>query len=397
VATSVTSANKPVRVDIWHNIVWSKYKGEVFSSLHAINEKDVFDIRFFQIAETDSQRIGLSGIDLQHHRYPFTLLFQGAYNNVGLIKRLSTILRHTYNSDAKLTLLAGYEKPEFWAQLLLLRLKGRRVAVFCDSTIHDNRQKFFRGILKRIFFNSVHGIFCYGQRSKEYVMYYGADPHIVYHRCQAAALPRDYTVERALADRLAMVAKPNAPRYLYVGRLSPEKGLDTLINAFSKLRKRYANATLALVGSGPQQAELEAQVRNLKLGDAVQFFGSKSGAELFQEYSKATCLVLPSRSEPWGLVVNEALSYGCPVIVSKNCGCTPELVIEGKTGFSHVVDDVDGLAQKMIAAPEHFVNTEATARDCITLISSYSPKDAATQIIVGVGNIFSSQGTRHAK
>lgn len=124
--------------------------------------------------------------------------------------------------------------------------------------------------------------------------------------------------------------------------------------------------------------------RRLNLSESVCFSGSKSGADLFQEYSLATCFVLPSRSEPWGLVVNEALSYGCPVIVSERCGCVPELVIEGKTGFVHKVDDVTDLAAKMLAMPEHFPDISQSAQTCIELMKNYSPDAAAKQILDGI-------------
>jgi glycosyltransferase involved in cell wall biosynthesis len=385
----VTPKKKPIRIDIWHNILWSKYKGEVFSSLYALNDIDKIDIRFLQIAETEGQRVGLSGIDVNHHRYPYELIFHGSVDRVSIAKRIGAIFSRTYNSDAELVILAGYEKPEFWLQLLFLLIRRKKIAVFCDSTIYDQKQKFLRGLLKRFFFRSVNGIFCYGTRSKEYVTHYGANAKNVYTRCQAAALPLGYSREEALSARLSMAPAPHAPRYLYVGRLSPEKGLDTLIAAFAGVKQRIAAATLVIVGSGPAREALEAQTRSLGLEEAVVFTGSKASNELFQEYSKATCLVLPSRSEPWGLVVNEALSYGCPAIVSHHCGCVPELVMEGTTGFSHAVDDADDLMKKMIAAPSQFSDITGTARHCIQLISTFSSDAAASQILSGLREIMS--------
>jgi glycosyltransferase involved in cell wall biosynthesis len=83
------------------------------------------------------------------------------------------------------------------------------------------------------------------------------------------------------------------------------------------------------------------------------------------------------------LVVNEALSYGCPVIVSDRCGCVPELVIEGVTGLSYNARDTADLAAKMLAAPMGFADTEKTARDCLALMEAYTPDQAATQILAG--------------
>jgi glycosyltransferase involved in cell wall biosynthesis len=377
------------RVDIWHNILWSKYKGEVFSSLYRINDKKELDIHFFQIAETDSERVGLSAIDLDHHRYPFDLLFKSSYDKVGFFKRLKAILVRTTVSDAEVTLLAGYANFEFWAQLLVLLLKRRKVAVFCDSTIYDRKQRPVQSLLKRVFFQTVDGIFAYGSRSKEYVIGCGASPGKVYDRCQAAALPRDYAEDKALAMRLKAAPSTDAPRYLYVGRLSVEKGLDTLLDAFARVWTQNGHASLVLMGRGCLQEKLEQQAHVLGIDQAVHFPGSKSGDELFEEYSKATVLVLPSTSEPWGLVVNEALSYGCPVIVSRRCGCIPELLVEGKTGFVHEPSDATDLAAKMLAAPLQFADIEKTAHECLALMSSYTPDKAAERLLAGIRNIIS--------
>ena len=62
--------------------------------------------------------------------------------------------------------------------------------------------------------------------------------------------------------------------------------------------------------------------------------------EIGRLFERGAALVLPSHSEPWGLVVNESLSYGCPVVVSDICGCVPDLVLDGVTGYSFPVGDV---------------------------------------------------------
>ena len=377
------------RIDIWPNILWSKYKGEVFSSVHKINDTNEFDLHFYQVAETEGNRMGLSGVDLSHHRYPYTLLFKGAYENSGLLQRLWSIATHTLRSTADLVLISGYEKPESWLQLLILLAKRKKIGVFCDSTIYDQKQIFWKGLLKSLFFKSVDGIFAYGIRSKEYVTHYGANPNTIYHRCQAAALHKEYTSENALATRLKLAPATDAPRFLYVGRLSAEKGLDTLLEAFAKVHAQNTKAALILVGSGALKDTLEQQVRTLGLTNSVIFAGSKSGEELFQEYAKATAFVLPSTSEPWGLVVNESLSYGCPVIVSHRCGCVPELVIAGHTGFVHQASDTTDLTAKLLSAPTQFADIEKTARTCLALMQGYTPDKAAEQILAGCRAILS--------
>src|SRR6202035_201046 len=116
-----------------------------------------------------------------------------------------------------------------WLQALILTLKRRRFAFFCDSTIFDNRQTLIKSIAKRFIFNWADGIFCYGLRAMEYMTFYGVPKNRIFIRCQAAALVENYSATAALQQRLSLAPERGRPRYLYVGRLSPEKSLDHLL------------------------------------------------------------------------------------------------------------------------------------------------------------------------
>lgn len=377
-------------IDIYHNLLWPKYKGLVFSKLSGLASKKNYAVRFFQIAETDTDRASLSGVDMSYHTYPFELMFKGAYGAIPTYRLVSKLFSSVWHSDADLILLPGYHRPEYWAMLLAAVLKGKKRAVFCDSTIYDQPQSFIKGLLKRLFFSFCDGFFSYGVRGRSYLIHYGAPLHKVFQRCQAAALPHGYSMEHALQQRIALAPSADAPRFLYVGRLSPEKSLAVLLKAFVQVRQDLPAARLVLVGSGPQQQELADLSRSLGLADVVLFAGSMDTAALAIEYAKASCLVLPSFSEPWGLVVNEALSSGCPVVVSHRCGCVPELV-EGKpTGFVFDAGNVYELASKLVAVPATFANVEATARCCLDLISTFSPEAAAEEILKGCKQILAN-------
>jgi glycosyltransferase involved in cell wall biosynthesis len=163
--------------------------------------------------------------------------------------------------------------------------------------------------------------------------------------------------------------------------------LDTLIFALAKLRITRPDAEVFLAGAGSLQSELEALARQNGVSQAVHFLGSMNIDQLANEYAKATALVLPSTSEPWGLVVNEALSYGCPVVVSNICGCVPELVLDGKSGYSFQANSVDDLTHAMTETIKQLADVPATARFCIDLIDEYSPQKAARQILEGCRKI----------
>ena len=141
------------------------------------------------------------------------------------------------------------------------------------------------------------------------------------------------------------------------------------------------------MGAGPLREELAARVTELHMEQVVTFLGAKNINEIAELFIQSTALVLPSHSEPWGLVVNESLSYGCPVVVSNVCGCVPDLVIDGVTGYSFEVGDIAALSQAMLSATEMAADRVAVAKQCLDVISEFTPNRAASQILDGCERI----------
>jgi glycosyltransferase involved in cell wall biosynthesis len=378
-----------MHISIYHNILWSKYKGGVFSQVYSQSQARGIGTSFIQIAETDDERIALGDVDLSYHQYPFRLLFRGAYGHQSRWRRAVTLVRDLFRNSTDLVVMPGYHRVEYWAMLLACILLRRKRAVFCDSTEFDRPKTNWREIAKRLFFRGCDGFFCYGIRSKEYLMKYGAEESRIVFRCQAAALPHGYDPAKVLARYQAMPPSgPKIHRFTYVGRLSVEKGLYDLLEAFAKVHAKTSNVRLELVGAGPLRAELMARASELKLEHVVSFLGAKNIGDITELFIESTALVLPSHSEPWGLVVNEALSYGCPAVVSSVCGCVPDLVIDGVTGYSFEAGNIEALSGAMLATIE-MVGTDrvAVAKHCLAVISEYTPNRAASQIIDGCTRI----------
>ena len=378
-----------MHVSIYHNILWSKYKGGVFSQVYVQGQARGIGTSFVQIAETDDERIALGDVDLSYHQYPFRLLFRGAYGHPSRWRRVITLVQDLFSNSTDLVVMPGYHRVEYWAMLGACIVLRRKRAVFCDSTEFDRPKANWREYAKRLFFSGCDGFFCYGIRSKEYLLKYGAEESKIVYRCQAAALPHGYDPADVLARYEAMPrSAPKIHRFTYVGRLSIEKGLYDLLEAFAKVHLKASNVRLDLVGAGPLREQLMARVSELKLEDAVAFLGAKRIDEIAELFIASTALVLPSHSEPWGLVVNEALSYGCPAVVSNVCGCVPDLVIDGVTGYSFEVGDIEALSRAMLSTIEIVAaDRVAVARQCLAVISEYTPNRAASQILDGCARI----------
>ncbi len=117
---------------------------------------------------------------------------------------------------------------------------------------------------------------------------------------------------------------------IFVGRLISAKGLDTLLEA-TRLLPSEQRAHLLLVGDGPQRPRLERMARDHDL--PVKFAGFRQNDELPSLYAAADFFVLPSRDEPWGVVVNEAMAAGLPVLLSDQVGAAHDLIESGRNGW----------------------------------------------------------------
>ena len=150
----------------------------------------------------------------------------------------------------------------------------------------------------------------------------------------------------------------------YTGRLVGVKGLDLLLEAFSRVP--HEDYRLLLVGEGELREELEARARVLGIGQDVVFAGFRFGADLYAVYEMADFLVLPSRFEPFGAVVNEALVLGCPLLASRYIGALDYL--DGSNGIIFDPLSEDDFVSSLTHAMERF-RSGGTARDSLMLKS----------------------------
>jgi glycosyltransferase involved in cell wall biosynthesis len=186
-----------------------------------------------------------------------------------------------------------------------------------------------------------------GLRVDEYLAWYGVPgdrifrvPHAVDNEMFATtALPYQQTEGRAEARRRWGIA-PDAFVPLFAGKLVGSKHPLDVVRAAAALG---SGASLVVAGSGPLDADMRAEAA--RLGVDLKAIGFLNQTELGRAYGIADCLVLPSDyAETWGLVVNEALATGLPVVVSDAVGCAPDLVRDGESGYIYPLGDMPSLA-----------------------------------------------------
>lgn len=382
------------KVRIYHNSMWAKYKGVIFSQIQSLHGSFGMNVDFIHVSETSDKRSALGPPDLSYHSYPHRLLFKGNSDHIPAYKLALAVMRDVFRNKSALVVIPGYHRLEYWGMLWACIILRRKRAVFCDSTARDNTKIRFKEMAKSFFFQHCQGFFCYGTRSKDYIQSYGIDPKLIYSPCQAAALPHAYDAASILRRyRTSPRCDWESPTFLFVGRLSKEKGLEDLLAAFRSVLQQLPKANLLLAGPGSERDGLESLAAAWGLGSSATFLGSQTPEQIGDLLQSSTALVLPSRKEPWGLVVNEALSYGCPVVVSDVCGCIPELVLNGVTGYAFAAGDVDALRDSMLRVVSLNNDRFGTATRCMEVISQYTPERAAVEILKGCNQILAGTAT----
>jgi glycosyltransferase involved in cell wall biosynthesis len=167
-----------------------------------------------------------------------------------------------------------------------------------------------------------------------------------------------------------------SPIFMFVGRVTPRKGLHILLEACSILAKQECHDyTVLIVGDGPQQQELKELTEKNNLTSCVKWIGRVEYGRLGEYFHKSDVFVLPTLEDTWGMVILEAMLLGKPILCSKQAGAS-ELVIEGKNGYTFDTNSPEKLAELM----HYFINNPDLAKSMGTysrsVMAKYTPEAA---------------------
>jgi len=209
----------------------------------------------------------------------------------------------------------------------------------------------------------------YGSRQARDVVELGADPDRVVVAPITPLLSEAPPRARAPLD--------GTTRYLFVGRLIERKGLDVLLDAFTRLD----GGELHIAGDGPLRPTVEAAAAR---DPRIHLIGHVAGEALVRAYREADVLVVPSLYEPWGLVVHEGLAYGLPVIATDQVGAADDLIQRDVNGYVVAAGSAEELRGAMAEfarwTPERH---EEGARRSTDLLASFSVEHGADGFVRG--------------
>jgi glycosyltransferase involved in cell wall biosynthesis len=231
----------------------------------------------------------------------------------------------------------GYNYAASWEALLWARCRGVAFVLWSESNAQDARQgQAWVESLKTYFVRHCARFVVPGKASFEYLRSLGSP--------EASILTAPNAVDNSLFATRAEDTRAHAAEFreklglpsrfiLFVGRLVPEKGIFDLLEAYAKLESGLrSQVALVFAGDGGSREALSQQAKRITPG-MICLPGFAQREDLAGLYALAETFVLPTHSDPWGLVVNEAMACGLPIIVSSVAGCSADLVEDGWNGY----------------------------------------------------------------
>lgn len=322
----------------------------------------------------------------------------------GRLGAFRMMFRALDESDAEVVAVPGWSMPDALSALLWSCRRRRGAVIMSESTRWDSPRSPAGEAVKRRIIGLAGAGLAGGTPHASYLAELGMKReriHLGYN-----AVDNDHFAGGAVPHRNGSCApdcrgRLPRPYFLTSARFVPQKNLDMLVRSYHRYLSTFPDEAagawdLVIVGDGPEKAAIAALAGRMGLGGRVHLPGFLQYDQLSGYYGHASAFVLASSSEPWGLVVNEAMASGLPVLVSSRCGCAADLVTEGQNGylfdpesqeqlsllmgrFSTVGFPLSGhgkASERIIAAwsPQRFAEgLEAAGRDAVQLAGARRP------------------------
>lgn len=286
-----------------------------------------FKILVIVIAATSHQRqpdfYGMA------RQYEETVLWQGDLETRSKLATLRALRKVMATCSCDRLLVGGWDLPEFWWAVFASSANN---VLALESSCYESQTSGIKAWIKRLFLTRIHTIIASGLAQQRLAQQLGFDKTIQLSH----GVGLFYQGHRQIESTRTV----NTPtRFLFVGRLAKEKNVSALLAVFSTL----PHLQLTIVGDGPLASALHKESP-----PNVEWMGHVPNQKLAGLYQSHDVFILPSLSEPWGLVVEEALYYGLPLIVSNRVGCVEDLVLKPQTGLVFDVAEVKSLRQAIL-------------------------------------------------
>ncbi len=320
-----------MKILILHNQLWSQYKSFIYQGIYDKIKDSNDELLVLQTSICEKSRFDIKDFDQEKYpyTYPYKLLNYDYLENANKIGTTFKWLRFILKFRPDVINLTGYHEIGTLPVLILAKFLNIRTIMtnesIYSSVLHDSSFKYYiKKVYKRFVFLLTDGFFSYGINSNDYLFRHGI------HKSKILLFLNSFDKTKFLKEN-SNDSKQINNNILFVGRLSPEKNLSSLISLFRYFKADQLDYKLIMVGDGPLKENLQKDILNYGLN--IDIMGSVLWNDLSELYKNSLCLILPSINETWGMVANEAIQMGVKVICSASCGCSNDLVINQYSGL----------------------------------------------------------------
>lgn len=279
----------------------------------------------------------------------------------------------------------GYDYLVTIFAFLYTKLKKKKFVLWSGSTLKSTRSKSrIIRFLKRMIIRNCDSYLSYGTEATNYLIAYGAKEDSIVSGWNTVDI-NQIILDSEKPEIKKEIAKlrRNYPslNILFVGQLIFRKGLFTLIRAFEELEMN--NVGLIILGEGSEREKYTNYCREKGIKN-VFFEGFKHGIDVIKYYLLSDVFVLPSYREVWGLVVNEAMAYGLPIICSKEAGVATDLVKEEINGYTYDPWNVKELQEKLASLINNFDMRNRMGEESRRIIKEFTIENYGRHLLKAV-------------
>ena len=238
----------------------------------------------------------------------------------------------------------GWADTAYLDLLSIAQKSSIPIVIVSDSRERDVSRGPIKEWLKRFLISGYSSALVAGVQSRNYLRGLGMSGECIFQPWDVVDNQHFFELSRMKSVKFF---RDSLSPFICVGRFIPEKNHELLLKAFSKYQSLGGLRPLVLIGHGQLESEIRRLCSFLPRPDSVTIVPFVQMNELVKYYSNAFALILPSKKDTWGLVVNEAMASELPVIVSSDCGCVDDLIVHGVTGWIFASGDSDDLLNCM--------------------------------------------------
>ena len=346
---------KPLRLTFLHNAV-APYQVEFFNTLATCDEVEKLQVYYCQLRLRNRP-----WRTVPEHGYAYEVL-RGLHFSVrkptsvyhfnpGIFKRLLK------GGRQDVWVICGYSNPTNQIAMAWRTLFRQPWLMLTEEPEKSSRRAPLRNLVRwALLFlmrRGSSGVIAFGaQSAKEYFTEEMKDKVPVEAMPQYLDVSPYLKIGKARLERQRREGGPSVVTFFYAGQVEPFSGVDNLVTAFNRVARDHAAVRLHIVGGGSALPQVQQMV-DPQVADRVVFHGPKQWSEMPALYEMADVFLHPSRGQGWGMVVNESLAAGLPLVASEESGAARELIKDGDAGFLVNPEDIEAIYARMKFFADH--------------------------------------------